>query len=173
MLVFPIDLNAGGQSRSYPGALPPSDSDAACRELIDIGALTITFADVRPIGQTADKSCHVRGSVQPGIRYHVDLPLPSKWNGRFIGFGDPGSDGIIFSSNPFIKNRVQEGYAVVNSNSGHDEPPNPARRSRSEHHSSRSEAAEHQGAPGRRGEGPRLRVGESQWGCPVRRPLPP
>lgn len=105
VLVCLIDLNAGGQSRSYPGALPPSDSDAACRELIDIGALTITFADVRPIGQTADKYCHVRGSVQPGIRYHVDLPLPSKWNGRFIGFGDPGADGIIFSSNPFIQNR--------------------------------------------------------------------
>jgi len=125
VLVWLSDLNATGQSRSYPGALPPSDTDAACRELIDIGALTITFADVRPIGQTTDTYCHVRGSIQPGIRYHVDLPLPSKWNGRLIGFGDPGTDGIIFSSNPAIQNRVRDGYAVVNSNSGHDDATEP------------------------------------------------
>jgi hypothetical protein len=52
--VWLIDLKGAGQSRSYPGALPPSDTDAACRELIDLGALTITFADLRPIGQTTD-----------------------------------------------------------------------------------------------------------------------
>ena len=125
MLMWLVELNGTGQSRSYPGELPPSDTEAACRELIDIGALTITFADVRPIGRTTDKYCHVRGTIQPGIRYHVDLPLPSKWNGRLVGFGDPGTDGIIFSSNPYIQNRVAEGYAFVNSNSGHDKETEP------------------------------------------------
>lgn len=120
VLAFLTNLNAAGQLRGYPGASSPPDGEGGCRELIDIGALTITFADVRPVGQTTDKYCHVRGSIQPGIRYHVDMPLPSKWNGRLIGIGDPGTDGIIFSSNPAIQERVLEGYAVVNSNSGHD-----------------------------------------------------
>jgi hypothetical protein len=51
VLAFLIDLNPAAQSRSYPGALPPSDSEAACRELIDIGALTVMSADVRTVAR--------------------------------------------------------------------------------------------------------------------------
>jgi hypothetical protein len=62
-----------------------------------------------------------RGAIAPGIRYHLDLPLPSKWNGRLIGLGDGGTDGISFSTKPYIQARVGDGDAVVNSNSGHDD----------------------------------------------------
>lgn len=97
-----------------------SDSESACRALLDIGALTITLAEFRSLGTSQQQYCHVRGTIAPGIRFHVELPLPSRWNGRFLAFGDGGKDGLIFSNNPYVQQRALQGYAVVNSNSGHD-----------------------------------------------------
>ena len=37
-----------------------------------------------------------------------------------LAVGDGGKDGVVFSSNPYVQQRALQGYAVVNSNSGHD-----------------------------------------------------
>jgi feruloyl esterase len=106
---------AGQQSGS------PSDAEAGCRALTDFPALEVTLAEFRTAAKAQQPFCHVRGRIAPGIRYHVQLPLPSKWNGRLLVLGDGGKDGAVTSTpNAFVESRVLEGYAVVNSNSGHD-----------------------------------------------------
>jgi feruloyl esterase len=60
--------------------------------------------------------CLVKGRIAPGINYHVQLPLPSAWNGRFLKYGDGGKDGDLDRAD----HRLAQGYAVANSNMGHD-----------------------------------------------------
>ena len=93
----------------------PSQQLEACSALLDTRNLTLTSARVR---STADGTphCYVRGIIYPAIHYHVQLPLPGHWNGRFLQWGDGGKDGDL----DFADHRVAEGYAVANSNTGHD-----------------------------------------------------
>ena len=46
----------------------------------------------------------------------MQLPLPGDWNGRLVNIGDGGKDGDLDYGN----RRVAQGYAVANSNTGHD-----------------------------------------------------
>jgi len=46
----------------------------------------------------------------------MQLPLPSKWNGRLLNIGNGGKAGIML----YADNRLAAGYAVANSNTGHD-----------------------------------------------------
>ena len=93
-----------------------SDAEAACRALVRIPNLTILSAELREADGSAPRQCYLRGLISPAIHYHVQLPLPSDWNGRFLGWGDGGKDGDL----DFAHHRVAEGYAVANSNTGHD-----------------------------------------------------
>jgi feruloyl esterase len=52
----------------------------------------------------------------------MQLPLAGAWNGRLLNVGDGGKDGALNLSN----NRVAQGYAVANSNMGHDIGAEPA-----------------------------------------------
>ena len=93
----------------------PRPQAADCAALMEIRNLTLTSARIR---STADGTphCYVRGIIHPAIHYHVQLPLPENWNGRFLQWGDGGKDGDL----DFADHRVAEGYAVANSNTGHD-----------------------------------------------------
>src|SRR5206468_624444 len=93
------------------------DEDAAaCVALLDLPNLTITMAKVVvPQGDTP-RYCYVRGAIPPGIAYHVQLPLPANWNGRFLLWGDGTKDGDL----DFADKRLAQGYAVANTNMGHD-----------------------------------------------------
>lgn len=94
---------------------PANPQAEACTALLDTRNLTLTSARIR---STADGTphCYVRGIIYPAIHYHVQLPLPGNWNGRFLQWGDGGKDGDL----DFADHRVAEGYAVANSNTGHD-----------------------------------------------------
>lgn len=87
----------------------------ACESLLDGRNLTLTSARIRT-GSNGTSYCYVRGIIHPAIHYHVQLPLPDNWNGRFLQWGDGGKDGDL----DFAEHRVAEGYAVANSNTGHD-----------------------------------------------------
>jgi feruloyl esterase len=91
------------------------DDAAACAELALVPNLTITFAGVRQ-AQGGLSYCYVRGIIAPAIGFHVQLPLRASWNGRFLMWGDGGKDGDLDFADP----RVAEGYAVANTNMGHD-----------------------------------------------------
>lgn len=99
-----------------PRAASPSDDPAACRALINVPNLTILSADIMPAKGNTPEYCHVIGLISPGIHWHMQLPLPSKWNGRLLNVGNGGKAGNLV----YADHRLAEGYAVANSNTGHD-----------------------------------------------------
>jgi len=88
----------------------------ACEALRDIRGLTITSAGLREGGDGEFEYCYVKGIISPAIQFHAQLPLPEHWNGRFLKWGDGGKDGDL----DFADGAVAQGYAVANSNTGHD-----------------------------------------------------
>lgn len=93
-----------------------SRSQSACEALMWIPDLTITLARIMESTDSTPRYCYVKGIISPAISYHVQLPLPKDWNGRFLNWGDGGKDGDL----DFADHRVSQGYAVANSNTGHD-----------------------------------------------------
>src|ERR1700743_2269130 len=88
---------------------PPSDDPAACRALMDTPNLTILSADVTPAKGSTPQYCHFIGLIPPGIHWHMQLPLPSKWNGRLLNVGNGGKDGNLV----YADRRLTRGAAVA------------------------------------------------------------
>jgi len=93
-----------------------SETDKACLALAGARNLTILSARLMNAAGAASQYCYVRGLIAPAIHYHVQFPLPENWNGRFLYWGDGGTDGDL----DFANTRLAQGYAVTNSNTGHD-----------------------------------------------------
>ena len=93
-----------------------SDEQLACEALVGTLNLTLASAQLVEATDSTPQYCYVKGIISPGIVYHVQLPLPENWNGRFLQWGDGGKDGDL----DFADHRLAEGYAVANSNTGHD-----------------------------------------------------
>jgi len=93
-----------------------ADDRAVCEALVETRNLTVTLAQLKDATAEVPSYCYVKGSISPAIAYHLQLPLPGAWNGRFLNWGDGGKDGDL----DFADHRVAQGYAVVNSNTGHD-----------------------------------------------------
>ena len=112
-------------SLTVPGLGQPlevtSAARAGCSALRLVRNLTITYADVA-VGSDGAPYCYVKGILPPAIQFHVQLPLPRNWNGRFLKWGDGGKDGDL----DLADHRVADGYAVANSNTGHDSGAEPA-----------------------------------------------
>ena len=85
------------------------DERIACEDLENIRNLTIISAEIRE----NDGRPHI---ISPAIHFHAQLHLRQNWNGRFLQWGDGGKDGDL----DYADHRVAEGYAVTNSNTGHD-----------------------------------------------------
>ncbi len=90
--------------------------DAACQAILDTTNITITSAALRPAAGQTPSHCYIRGTIAGRIRFHMQLPLPGAWNGRLLNIGDGGKDGDL----DFADHRLAQGYAVANSNTGHD-----------------------------------------------------
>ena len=106
-----------GEPQTASAAIAADDLDrAACEALLELPNLTITLAKLVDAAGNTPRYCYVRGTIAPGIVYHVQLPLPQNWNGRFLKYGDGTKDGDL----DFADHRLAEGYAVANSNMGHD-----------------------------------------------------
>ena len=86
-----------------------------CERLLQQRNLTITYAGIAETSE-GRSYCYVRGLIRSAVHFHVQLPLPDDWNGRLLKWGDGGKDGDL----DFADHRVSEGYAVANSNTGHD-----------------------------------------------------
>jgi feruloyl esterase len=93
----------------------------ACATLQDLPNLTVLSARLMPATDALPAYCYVRGLISPSTLYHVQLPLPENWNARFLMWGDGGKDGDL----DFADHRLAEGYAVANSNTGHDNATEP------------------------------------------------
>jgi hypothetical protein len=113
VILLPASLIVAAPAHSQSAS---SEQAQACRALLLARNLTITYADMRENSRSDDPYCYVRGVISPAIHFHAQLPLPENWNGRFLQWGDGGKDGDL----DFADHRVAEGYAVTNSNMGHD-----------------------------------------------------
>jgi len=58
------------------------------------------------------------------IQFHMRLPLPTNWNGRFLFQGGGGSDGAVGDAigaiGPGMPSALARGFAVLSQDSGHD-----------------------------------------------------
>jgi len=113
-LLFAAAL-AGAASHPAGAQVPTAEERAACAALTQVRSLTITWAAIRE-GEGGSAYCYARGVISPAIGFHVQIPLREHWNGRFLMWGDGGKDGDL----DFADHRVAEGYAVANTNMGHD-----------------------------------------------------
>ena len=93
-----------------------SEQQLACEALAQTRNLTITEARWVEATETTPQYCYMKGVISPAIVYHMQLPLPENWNGRLLNIGDGGKDGDL----DFADHRLDQGYAVANSNMGHD-----------------------------------------------------
>jgi len=109
-LILLLLMSASGAS-----AAEPQDADV-CASLSGARNLTILASALVPAQGDVPSHCYVRGLISPSTHYHVQLPLPQNWNGRFLMWGDGGKDGDL----DFANERLAQGYAVANSNTGHD-----------------------------------------------------
>ena len=116
LAVSAVVAGCGAPPAASPGAAAADPDRAACEALRELPNLTITLARLVDADGDTPRYCYVRGTIPPGIVYHVQLPLPDNWNGRFLTYGDGTKDGDL----DFADHRLAEGYAVANSNMGHD-----------------------------------------------------
>ena len=108
-------LHHGAQAvRGAEQAPAATEERAGCEALLHVRNLTIFHAGLADAGGVS--YCYVKGILPPAIHFHAQLPLPRNWNGRFLKWGDGGKDGDL----DFADHRVAAGYAVANSNTGHD-----------------------------------------------------
>jgi hypothetical protein len=87
-----------------------------CEALESLANLTIDSAALTAATAATPAYCYVRGTISGTIRFHMQLPLPADWNGRLLNMGDGGKDGDL----DYSDHRLAQGYAVANSNTGHD-----------------------------------------------------
>jgi feruloyl esterase len=76
----------------------------------------VTHTTLKAASGTTPQHCYLQGLIAGRIRFHMQLPLPDSWNGRLLNIGDGGKDGAL----DFANHRLAQGYAVANSNTGHD-----------------------------------------------------
>ena len=116
VLAFSAAAGAHLLAQGSTAPRPSASSVARCEALIDVRNLTTTSARIVESESTGVSYCYVKGVLPPAIGFHAQLPLPENWNGRFLKWGDGGKDGDL----DYADHRVAEGFAVVNSNGGHD-----------------------------------------------------
>ena len=103
---------------SAPAALPACDA-TLLPELSVPSDTHLTGAT--PKFASGVEYCEVSGVIGPTpsvITFRVGLPTEN-WNGRFLMAGDGGFDGGV----ALPLNRIAQGYAAANSDSGHTTPP--------------------------------------------------
>ena len=106
-------------------AVPALALDCASLAGAVIEDTRITLAALRPATANAPEHCEVTGAINERIS-HVDgqtyaikfrLRLPTSWNQRFFYTGGAGTDGSLGSA---LTPQLNQGYAVVSTDSGHD-----------------------------------------------------
>lgn len=72
-----------------------------------------TFTDETPV---APAHCYLKGLIDGSITFHMTMPARQSWQGRLLHLGDGGADGDLDLGHRYL----EDGYAVINSNTGHD-----------------------------------------------------
>jgi len=122
LLSLTVFLATSGTSRSEYSATETEHDmtleQLRCEALLDHSALAIY--DARLTETIHGRFCKLQGMTGQ-IRYVVVMPLPSRWNGRFLMNGDGGHDGDI----DIPMDAVMRGFVVANTDLGHSAVANP------------------------------------------------
>jgi feruloyl esterase len=106
-------------------------STLSCPQFAGVGLpdTIITLAQLNAATASAPEHCEIIGAINPrvspvdgqsyAIRFH--LRMPTTWNERFFYSGGGGTDGNLGSA---TGPQLQQGYAVVSTDSGHDNATN-------------------------------------------------
>ena len=110
------------KNTSLSGALraePRLQCDAVVR--MTTYEFSILSARTMPAGGPVPQFCRVLGQILPEVRF--ELSLPAQWNGRLYMFGNGGFAGEALDAPARVGIRnaaLQRGFAVVQTNTGHD-----------------------------------------------------
>ena len=110
ILVLETPAVAGQSAQASP------EDAAMCTSMLRARDLTLTQAMLVPASGETPEYSYIQGIISGRIRFHMQLPLQANWNGRLLNIGDGGKDGDL----DWADHRLGEGYAVANSNTGHD-----------------------------------------------------
>lgn len=149
-LLAAASLAACGGDDDGPPQLSPAQGAAlaACTTLassFSFASTTVTAASAVPAGTLANagtpvgEHCLVQGRMNQrtssvdGQAYAIgfEMRLPKDWNGRFLYQGNGGTDGVVspavggFSGGGPLRNGLQQGFAVISSDAGHNGAQNP------------------------------------------------
>jgi feruloyl esterase len=103
----------------------------SCAQLVGAGLpdTVITLAQLNAATATAPEHCEIIGAINPrvspvdgqsyAIKFH--LRMPTAWNKKFFYSGGGGTDGNLGNA---TGPQLQQGYAVVSTDSGHDNAAN-------------------------------------------------
>lgn len=109
----------------HAATAPPSAASCAALGSLPLPSAAMLVAQWNAATPDAPAHCELIGALDArtgidgrpyAIRYH--LRLPERWNRRFFFQGGSGTDGYLGSANGA---RLVEGYAVVATDSGHDD----------------------------------------------------
>ena len=138
LLSYPDSLNTSiFRSEADSHGQGGSDDSARCAGLVgrQLGGSTIDKAQFVAGGsalppimvKNGPEFCRVSAHISPakGSDIKIEIWLPSKWNGKFFGFGGAGFDGSYSIANVVLRRPVGEGYAAIVTNAGHDVSPAP------------------------------------------------
>jgi len=95
-------------------------SQEACSALTGqtVGGATVTSATQVAASGDAPVYCSVKATIAPQL--NLELRLPDAWNGKLYYGGGGGYNGSIPPNSGLNLTALQQGYAVVNSDSGHE-----------------------------------------------------
>ncbi len=108
----------GGDDEATPTAARV-DAAQACAALAGktLAGATVNTAGTVAASATTPLYCKVSATIAPQL--HLELRLPQQWNGKLYYEGGGGYDGSIPPLAGGNLSALQQGYATVNSDSGH------------------------------------------------------
>lgn len=143
----------GGSNDAFPEPLPRlSEAQPAtivnCATLASgfkyanttiAGANVISAGTLANAGQPVGEHCQITGKMNQRVStvdkqtYAIgfEMRLPKAWNGRFLYQGNGGTDGAVSQANGGfvgggpLHNALQQGFAVISSDAGHNGAQNP------------------------------------------------
>ncbi len=112
----------GGSSEESPpsptiASIPTAEQACAALSGKVLASATVTAAATVAASGTAPMYCKVTATIAPQLNF--ELRLPQQWNGKLYYGGGGGYDGSIPDLSGANLNALQQGYATVNSDSGH------------------------------------------------------
>ena len=114
-----IALSACGGSDDAPEPTVAVNAEQACAALAGktLAGAVVDAAATVPANATAPVYCKVGATIAPQL--HLELRLPQQWNGKLYYEGGGGYNGSIAPLQGASLHALQQGYATVNSDSGH------------------------------------------------------